>query len=65
MYCDKDDCDGPVKPDIGFTGEHMPSQFHQICTDTHKNCDLLIVIGTILKVPDFSNLVWQVTLKHP
>jgi NAD+-dependent protein deacetylase sirtuin 1 len=41
---------GIFKPDIVFFGEELPDDFHDsIETDRHK-CDLLIVIGSSLKV---------------
>lgn len=41
---------GIFKPDIVFFGEELPDDFHDsIDTDRHK-CDLLIVIGSSLKV---------------
>lgn len=46
---------GIFKPDIVFFGEELPDDFHDsIDTDRHK-CDLLIVIGSSLKVKNYKN----------
>ena len=29
MYCSKDNCNGPVKPDITFFGESLPESFFE------------------------------------
>jgi len=39
-----------MKPDIVFFGENLPKQFHQQMEHDKDNCDLLIVIGSSLKV---------------
>jgi len=58
MYCDKEDCEGPVKPEITFFGEGLPEKF---MTALEKNfggkTDLLIVIGTSLAVGPFNMTV--------
>ncbi|KAI8874360.1 SIR2-domain-containing protein [Ramicandelaber brevisporus] len=46
-----------VKPDITFFGESMPSNFFERVHDDFPNCDLLIVMGTSLKVQPFGSLV--------
>ena len=39
-----------MKPDIVFFGEGLPDEFHDSIADDQDNCDLLIVIGSSLKV---------------
>lgn len=41
---------GIMKPDIVFFGESLPDQFHSTIELDKTNCDLLIVIGSSLKV---------------
>ena len=64
LYCESDKCKGkksPVKPNIVFFGEQLPTEF----TDMIKNkvldqCDLLIVMGTALAVAPFNHLIRMV-----
>ncbi|KYQ92793.1 NAD(+)-dependent deacetylase [Tieghemostelium lacteum] len=52
------DCkDGVVKPDITFFGESLPSRFSHCSSQDFDKCDLLIVIGTSLKVQPFASLI--------
>lgn len=39
-----------MKPDIVFFGESLPEEFHQQMAEDKQDCDLLIVIGSSLKV---------------
>lgn len=41
---------GVMKPDIVFFGESLPDKFHSMIELDKSNCDLLIVIGSSLKV---------------
>lgn len=41
---------GVMKPDIVFFGESLPDKFHSTIEQDKTNCDLLIVIGSSLKV---------------
>lgn len=41
---------GIMKPDIVFFGEGLPDSFHEAMTTDKDKCDLLIVIGSSLKV---------------
>ncbi|KAF4532265.1 hypothetical protein B566_EDAN016447 [Ephemera danica] len=41
---------GIMKPDIVFFGEGLPDAFHQAMASDKDECDLLIVIGSSLKV---------------
>ena len=53
LHCRNEGCDGVVKPDIVFFGESLPS-FHP--RPDFSKCDLLIIIGTSLKVNPFASL---------
>lgn len=51
--CPKCSADSPfpvMKPDIVFFGEGLPDEFHQKMEEDKDECDLLIVIGSSLKV---------------
>ena len=39
-----------MKPDIVFFGESLPEEFHNQIALDKEECDLLIVIGSSLKV---------------
>lgn len=39
-----------MKPDIVFFGEGLPDEFHDKMAEDKDQCDLLIVIGSSLKV---------------
>lgn len=41
---------GIMKPDIVFFGEGLPDSFHEAVTEDKNKCDLLLVIGSSLKV---------------
>lgn len=49
---------GVMKPDITFFGEPLPKRFEQLLlSGDAQNCDLLICIGTSLKVAPVSEIV--------
>uniref|UniRef100_A0A914WIK0 NAD-dependent protein deacetylase sir-2.1 n=2 Tax=Plectus sambesii TaxID=2011161 RepID=A0A914WIK0_9BILA len=50
LKCPPEDIKAVMKPDIVFFGEDLPSQFHQQITADKDKVDLLIVIGSSLKV---------------
>ncbi|CAH1975885.1 unnamed protein product [Acanthoscelides obtectus] len=41
---------GIMKPDIVFFGEGLPDSFHTAMAEDRRHCDLLLVIGSSLKV---------------
>ena len=41
---------GILKPDIVFFGESLSEEFHKQMAEDKNKCDLLIVIGSSLKV---------------
>ena len=50
-YCP--DCKGPCKPKIVFYGENLPKRFYE-CLEKIKDVDLIIIMGTSLKVYPFA-----------
>eukprot|EP01134_Creolimax_fragrantissima_P006310 CFRG6310T1 len=62
-YCESETCEGVVKPDIVFFGEPLPDRFHNLASEDFGECDLLIVMGTSLKVAPFNQLVTFVDSK--
>jgi len=50
---------GPVKPDIVFFGEALPTRFFECAQRDFPRCDLLLVMGTSLVVHPFASLVGQ------
>ena len=47
---------GILKPDIVFFGEGLPEVYHKSINDDKNKCDLLIVIGSSLKVKPVANI---------
>ncbi|CCC69339.1 hypothetical protein NCAS_0C03490 [Naumovozyma castellii] len=56
---------GVLKPDITFFGEALPSKFHKTIREDILKCDLLICIGTSLKVAPVSEIVNMVPAHVP
>ena len=48
---------GLVKPDIVFFGEPLPERFFRLAEADLHECDLLVILGTSLKVQPFASLV--------
>jgi NAD-dependent SIR2 family protein deacetylase len=48
---------GLVKPSITFFGEPLPRRFGQCAAEDFPSCELLIILGTSLKVQPFASLV--------
>ena len=57
--------EGVIKPDIVFYGEYLPGRFSELMENDFKKCDLLIVIGTSLKVGSVSYLPGMVNKNVP
>ncbi|KAG0359882.1 NAD-dependent protein deacetylase sirtuin-2 [Gamsiella multidivaricata] len=62
-YCKR--CSGLVKPSITFFGENVPLRFSAMAETDFEKCDLLIVLGTSLKVEPFNKLISKVSPKCP
>ncbi|CDO96081.1 unnamed protein product [Kluyveromyces dobzhanskii CBS 2104] len=56
---------GVLKPDITFFGEALPSKFHRLIKEDVLQCDLLICIGTSLKVAPVSEIVNMIPAHVP
>ena len=56
---------GLVKPDIVFFGENLPKSFVECVKNDFPKCDLLIVMGTSLKVQPFASLINKVGKNVP
>lgn len=56
FYCSSEKCDGIIKPDIVFFGEKLPNKYESQFNRIVKS-DLVIVMGTSLKVKPFSGLL--------
>ncbi|ODV97238.1 hypothetical protein PACTADRAFT_39531, partial [Pachysolen tannophilus NRRL Y-2460] len=56
---------GVMKPDITFFGEALPERFHTSIKKDISECDLLICIGTSLKVAPVSEIVNMIPEEVP
>eukprot|EP00900_Chrysochromulina_parva_P027429 jgi/Chrpa1/931/Chrysochromulina_OHIO_Genome00013918-RA len=56
---------GHVKPSIVFFGEQLPERFFDSAHDDLPRADLLLVMGTSLKVQPFAGLVTRAPLRAP
>ncbi|CCK72545.1 NAD-dependent histone deacetylase SIR2 KNAG_0K01800 [Huiozyma naganishii CBS 8797] len=56
---------GVLKPDITFFGEALPSKFHKSLREDIPKCDLLVCIGTSLKVAPVSDIVSMLPIDVP
>ena len=61
-YCK---CGGIIKPNITFFGEGLPLEFHRLIKQDLHDADLLIVIGTSLKVQPVCNVLELLDWKVP
>lgn len=52
----KNNSAGILKPDIVFFGEGLPDHYHKSIGEDKDKCDLLIVIGSSLKVKPVANI---------
>ncbi|KAL3471613.1 DHS-like NAD/FAD-binding domain-containing protein [Aspergillus californicus] len=55
-YCAQPGCDGPVRPDIVMFGESLPAVFAEREADVLPQTDLMLVMGTSLRVAPCSTL---------
>eukprot|EP00455_Lapot_gusevi_P022871 TRINITY_DN2380_c0_g1_i7.p1 TRINITY_DN2380_c0_g1~~TRINITY_DN2380_c0_g1_i7.p1 ORF type:complete len:469 (-),score=115.30 TRINITY_DN2380_c0_g1_i7:45-1328(-) len=63
--CLREGCGGLVKPDIVFFGESLPKRFFQLFERDFPQAELLLVMGTSLKVQPFASLVCNVNDECP
>eukprot|EP00026_Physarum_polycephalum_P007239 Phypoly_transcript_07297.p1 GENE.Phypoly_transcript_07297~~Phypoly_transcript_07297.p1 ORF type:complete len:550 (+),score=72.44 Phypoly_transcript_07297:113-1651(+) len=50
-------CSGLIRPKIVFFGDDLPKRYYEMYIRDTRECDLLIVMGTSLKVYPFASLV--------
>lgn len=55
-YCLDGACKGPVKPDVVFFGEQLPGEFEEEERTRVPEADVMLVLGTSLKVAPSSRL---------
>lgn len=66
LYCKKESCKGPIKPDIVFFGEPLPEKFRELVNpEGLASVDLLLVMGTALAVSPFNMIPHLVNDKTP
>lgn len=53
-----------MKPDIVFFGEGMPDEFHRAMALDKEECDLIIVIGSSLKVRPVALIPCKIFFVH-
>jgi hypothetical protein len=58
-------CDGLVKPDIVFIGEHLPDRFFKHYHSDLESAELLVIMGTSLIVHPFASLINMVPASCP
>ncbi|KAK6204446.1 DHS-like NAD/FAD-binding domain-containing protein [Scheffersomyces amazonensis] len=56
---------GVIKPNITFFGEDLPQRFYKCIENDRKKCDLVIVIGTSLKVEPVGSIIDRTPRKVP
>lgn len=56
---------GVIKPDITFFGEDLPKRYHQLIGKDTIDCDLVIVVGTSLKVEPVAGIINKVSSSVP
>ncbi|CAL8111392.1 unnamed protein product [Orchesella dallaii] len=65
FFPDPDPLPPVVKPDIVFFGEDLPEEFHTNLTADKPHCDLLVVIGSSLRVRPVSLIPGMVPAEVP
>jgi NAD-dependent histone deacetylase SIR2 len=63
--CDQEGCGGTVKPDIVMFGESLPKEFDDVERTILPEADLLLVMGTSLKVAPVSELPRKIGASVP
>ncbi|KAL2825760.1 DHS-like NAD/FAD-binding domain-containing protein [Aspergillus cavernicola] len=64
-YCPVEGCGGVVKPDVVFFGESLPAAFGEMESEVVGEADLMIVMGTSLKVAPVSGVPRKVGMGVP
>ncbi|XP_062596897.1 NAD-dependent protein deacetylase sirtuin-2-like isoform X2 [Saccostrea cucullata] len=63
--CTVEGCTGTIKPDTVFFGEQLPKRFTELVDQDFDKCDLLIILGTSLKVQPFARITSRVPDETP
>ena len=58
-------CGGMIVPDVVMYGDDLPEEFFDMLDSDFAECDLLIVIGTSLKVEPFPSIIEDVPRETP
>jgi len=58
-------CDEPVKPDVVFFGERLPDRYRKLIDSDLNQCDLLIVLGTSLRVYPIASIIEHIKSSIP
>merc|ERR1712166_1400440 len=58
-------CQGVMRPDVVFFGESLPARVAELRVEDFEQCNLLIVLGTSLKVYPFAGYVNDVPVLSP
>ena len=58
-------CEGIIQPDVVLYGDDLPDEMFEQLDYDFKNCDLLIVMGTSLKVEPFPGMIEDPPLNVP
>ncbi|KAK6465147.1 DHS-like NAD/FAD-binding domain-containing protein [Scheffersomyces coipomensis] len=56
---------GVIKPDITFFGEDLPKKFYKSIVNDSKKCDLVLVVGTSLKVEPVASIIDNIPRRIP
>ena len=60
-----DNCQGIIIPDVVMNDDDLPEEFFDVLEKDFKECDLLIVMGTSLKVEPFPGMIEDVPINVP
>ena len=58
-YCPNPNCHGPCKPNVVFYGENLPKIFYEKQEECEDDVDLIIIMGTSLKVQPFASIPYM------
>ena len=58
-------CEDPVKPDVVFFGEPLPYRYRKLIDSDLNQCDLLIVLGTSLRVYPIASILEHIKSTIP
>ncbi|KAG7662725.1 uncharacterized protein J8A68_003784 [[Candida] subhashii] len=56
---------GVIKPDITFFGEDLPKRYYSTLSRDVRSCDLVLVVGTSLKVEPVASIIDKIPRRVP